>query len=85
VSTQHLTTREAAEALGIHQKTVLRAIQDGRIPARKIFGRWRIDPDHLPTVTIPDPSALRPAPISPRATGPCGHAGRRVAGRKDSA
>jgi excisionase family DNA binding protein len=35
------TTREAAEFLKIHEKTVGRLARDGRIPGNKIGGEWR--------------------------------------------
>ena len=39
-----MTVDEAAKALRVDRKTVLKAIQDG-LPARKVGVGWRIDPE----------------------------------------
>ncbi len=44
----HLTITEAAAALGWTRRQVRYAIQQGRLPAQKAGGRWRIDPADLP-------------------------------------
>lgn len=40
--TPALTTKEAAELLNVNQKTVLRLIQRGQLPARKVGRVWRL-------------------------------------------
>ena len=37
-----LTAREAAAALGLHEKVVLAWVWAGRLPGAKVGGRWRI-------------------------------------------
>jgi excisionase family DNA binding protein len=37
------TVAQAASELGVIQNTVRRAIKDGRLPARKVLGRYRLD------------------------------------------
>jgi excisionase family DNA binding protein len=36
-----LTLREAASLLGMHWKTLERRAQSGKVPAFRVFGRWR--------------------------------------------
>lgn len=48
--------KEAAEAVGLGKPAILKAIQKGRISARKDdFGRWEIDPAELHRVYKPVP------------------------------
>lgn len=42
-----LTTRDAATLLKVSTKTVLRLIQSGQLPARKIGRCWRLSPRAL--------------------------------------
>lgn len=42
-----LTTRQAAALLNVNPKTVLRLIQRGQLPARKVGRVWRISPRAL--------------------------------------
>ncbi len=42
-----LTLNEAAERLGVHYMTVYRYVRLGMLPARKVGGTWRIDPEDL--------------------------------------
>jgi excisionase family DNA binding protein len=41
------TTKEVADWAGVTERTVLREIVDGNLPARRIRTRWRVDPDDL--------------------------------------
>ena len=51
----HLNLHEAAHLLGIHYMTIYRHVRLGILPARKIGGRWMVDPDNLErTTTTPD-------------------------------
>ncbi len=45
--TPALTTKEAAELLNVNPKTVLRLIQRGQLPARKVGRVWRLSPRAL--------------------------------------
>lgn len=40
-----LTTKELAECTGEHEGSIRRGILEGRIPADKVNGRWRICKD----------------------------------------
>src|SRR5215211_4074421 len=73
-----LTTRQAAERLGVHERTVRRAIARGAIPALKLGAGYRISaaalarvaPDHpdFRLVALPPPQdgmVTLPAPLSP--------------------
>jgi len=42
-----LSARQAATALGVHERTVRRAISRGALPATKVAGTFRIAPDAL--------------------------------------
>ena len=42
-----LTPRQAADFAAVSEKTVLREITSGRLRARRIGARWRIDPADL--------------------------------------
>ncbi len=42
-----LTTRQVATLLNVNPKTVLRLIQRGQLPARKVGRVWRISPRAL--------------------------------------
>lgn len=37
-----MTTKQLADVLGEHEGSVRRSINEGRIPADKVSGRWRI-------------------------------------------
>ena len=41
MSTEVLTTHEAAALLSMHPKTLLRQAREGRVPAARIGGRWK--------------------------------------------
>ena len=41
------SVEKVAELLGIHQKTVLRYIKEGKLKANKVGGRWRIHGNDL--------------------------------------
>ncbi len=43
-SLESMTTRQAADVLGITDRGVRLACDKGRIPATRVDGRWRIDP-----------------------------------------
>lgn len=42
-----LTVEEAARYLKLHPRTVSNKAQRGELPARKIGGHWRFNPDDL--------------------------------------
>jgi excisionase family DNA binding protein len=42
-----ISLRECAEALGVHYMTVYRYVRLGMLPASKVGGEWRVDPDDL--------------------------------------
>lgn len=42
-----LTVREAAEQLNMHEMSVYKLLQEGRLPASKVGSRWKIDADEL--------------------------------------
>jgi excisionase family DNA binding protein len=42
-----LTPKELAALAGMHPKTIRQWCREGRIPARRIGGTWRIKPDVL--------------------------------------
>ena len=72
-----LTTREAAELLRCHEKTVRRMIGRGEIRGVFIAGKWLIAEDALPTSLPP-----RPAPPlrRPGQLGEASALARRIAG-----
>lgn len=41
------SVEKVAELLDVHQKTVLRYIKEGKLPANKVGGRWRIHGNDL--------------------------------------
>lgn len=45
-----LSPHRAATLLGISRRTLDRLVKDGRIPAVRIGGNWRIDPDVIDAV-----------------------------------
>lgn len=49
-----VTTHEAAVLLSCHEKTVRRMILRGDLPAIRVGSRWRLDPDQITTVRMPD-------------------------------
>jgi len=44
---QVLTAEEAARYLRLHVKSVHRLVKEGKIPGRKVGGRWRFHRDDL--------------------------------------
>jgi excisionase family DNA binding protein len=56
-----LTTRQAAQHVGLHERTVRRALSAGTLNGHSVAGRWRIEPESLeewlkvgaPTSTTP--------------------------------
>ena len=44
---QLITTRQAAELLGVHPRTVARMCEDGQLVAVKIRTVWRVNRDAL--------------------------------------
>lgn len=42
-----LTVRQAAERANVNEETMRRLIHSGRLPALKVAGALRIDPDEL--------------------------------------
>ncbi len=42
-----LTLHDVAERLGVHYMTVHRYVREGRLPARKVKGRWAVTDDDL--------------------------------------
>lgn len=41
------TTKEVAEILGIHKRTVLKLINENELPAKKVARKWRITENQL--------------------------------------
>ncbi len=44
---QIMTMREVATYLGLHYLTVYRLVQEGKLPAARLGGRWRFKKDIL--------------------------------------
>lgn len=65
---QHLSVAEVASRLGVHERTIRRLIQSGRLPAKRIGRVLRIDPDHL-AVFEEVPRLERTGPREPVRTG----------------
>ena len=42
-----LTLQQAADQLGVHYMTVYRYVRTGKLPATRMGGGWRVDPDDL--------------------------------------
>jgi excisionase family DNA binding protein len=65
-----LSAREAADDLGVHERTIRRAIARGELPAAKHSGVFRIDPDDLARYRalrhMPPPLLKRPSRDPPR-------------------
>ena len=55
-----LSVREAAEVLGVSQKTVYRWIKDGRVPSRRLGGQHFIERSEVNNLVIRD--GLGPLP-----------------------
>ena len=51
-----MTLLEAADELGVHYMTIYRYVRTGKLPATRVGGGWRVDPDDL----------ARMKPVSPR-------------------
>lgn len=47
VSEVILTTKEAADFLRIHEKTMCRLAREGKVPGNRIGGKWRFIKDDL--------------------------------------
>jgi len=63
----YLTLNEAADRLGVHYMTVYRYVRLGMLPATKVGGSWRIDPDDLAMPRAPsEVTGRQPAPWSAR-------------------
>ena len=59
--TDELTTREAAEHLGVTVRTVQRWIADGRLPSRRVGSRVRVSRSSLSAVAdAPDVAVMPP-------------------------
>jgi excisionase family DNA binding protein len=50
-----LTVREAAARLSVNERTIRREIHAGRLPALKVAGAVRIDPDELEAYLYGEP------------------------------
>src|SRR5262245_51380913 len=57
-----LSPRQAAERLGATTRSVQRWIASGRLPARRVGGRWRVASDAIDAfvATVPLPGAVAP-------------------------
>jgi excisionase family DNA binding protein len=62
MSTELLSTAEAAERLGLSVRAIQKMIEGGRLPARKVGRDYVIDPSALEN--IPKQAAGRPAKAS---------------------
>src|SRR5262245_43018737 len=60
-----LSPRQAAERLGTTTRTVQRWIATGRLPARRVGGRWRVANDAIVAFVVPE-SPVAPAPAAIR-------------------
>lgn len=67
-----LTASAAAERLGLHPKTLVRAAGAGRVPgARRVGSGWRFDPetlDVLPVMRVPQAKTARTLRKTPAKT-----------------
>ena len=55
---QFLTVAEVADALRVHQQSVLNYVRDGRLRASKMMGQWRIavrDLEEFINAGVPQP------------------------------
>jgi excisionase family DNA binding protein len=44
-----MTTTQTAKLAGVSRQAILQAIQEGRLPARTVDGKYEIDPDDAQT------------------------------------
>lgn len=49
---EYISTKEAANRLGISSSRILKLIKAQRLPAKKVGRDWLIDPDDLATIAI---------------------------------
>lgn len=54
---KHVRPADIARSLAVSQRTVIRMAQAGRIPAKKVGGQWRFDPQAV------DLALSRTAPV----------------------
>ncbi len=54
-----LTLLEAADELGVHYMTIYRYVRTGKLPATRVRGGWRVDPDDLARMKPTDPRRVR--------------------------
>jgi acetyl-CoA/propionyl-CoA carboxylase biotin carboxyl carrier protein len=58
-----LTPSQAAARIGTTTRSVQRWIASGRLPARRVGGRWRVANDAIDALVASDPSPTQPSPI----------------------
>jgi excisionase family DNA binding protein len=56
---QPLTLLEAADELGVHYMTIYRYVRTGKLPATRVGGGWRVDPDDLARMKPAAPRTAR--------------------------
>src|SRR5438105_14222518 len=56
-----LSPSAAARRIGATTRSVQRWIALGRLPARRVGGRWRVASDALDAFRVPEPARLAPA------------------------
>jgi excisionase family DNA binding protein len=60
-----LTLLEAADKLGVHYMTIYRYVRTGKLPATRVGGGWRVDPDDLARMKPASHRARKPAARAP--------------------
>jgi excisionase family DNA binding protein len=63
-----LTVGQAAQVLHLHVRTVRRLMREGKLPARKIGGQWRLPGSQLGTFTGPHEDPREPTKPAESAT-----------------
>jgi excisionase family DNA binding protein len=76
---EELSPSEVARRLGTSTRTVQRWIATGRLPARRVGGRWRVAFDAIDASTSPDTDAGRPTTIRSLFIANRGEIARRIA------
>ena len=60
-SSCRLTTAQAAQRAGVHERTIRRALAAGTLTGLTVAGRWRIDADDLDAwLTVGAPTSMTP-------------------------
>ena len=59
-----VSTREAAAALGLYERTVRRAVLDGQLAATRVGSAYRIDAESLDRFAAQLPTTAGPRPLA---------------------